>query len=122
VRQHVIRVRMGSRAPPKGRKSIMDENTKLLKTIAAKLELIADLLGKPPLQEALVKQSYSCGELSKLTKLYGCQAYETFTVRLACSQGRIPADKRTNGNWSIPKKSVFQVLEHGIAPESELVV
>ena len=101
----------------------MDENTKLLKSIAAKLELIADLLGKQPLEEALVKKFYSCGEVAKLTKIYGCQSYEAFTIRLACSNGRIAdASKRTNGNWSIPKKTVLRILEHGVAPEQRAAV
>lgn len=101
----------------------MDENTKLLKTIAEKLGLIADLLGKPPLQDALVKQFYSCGEVSKLTKIYGSQSYEAFTIRLACSGGRIPeASKRSNGNWAVPKKAVQRILEHGIPAEQRRAI
>ncbi len=96
----------------------MNETTKLLKSINARLEAIQQLLAKTPLTEVLQKQSFSCRDVAHLSTTHGAQSYQHFTVRLACADGRIPdAYKRANGQWTIPRAAVVRILEEGIPPE-----
>ena len=66
----------------------------------------------------LKKPWYSCRELAELTLAHGVWAYRPFTIRCACSDGRIAdAQKLTNGSWSIPRRAVERILREGLRPE-----
>ena len=96
----------------------MDEQLKVLLRIDSRLARLEDLLGKTPVAELLQRDCYSCQEVARLTRSHGTQAYQPFTLRLACSDGRIPeAWKRENGHWSIPRVAVERILRDGIPPE-----
>ena len=96
----------------------MTETVTILKSIEARLEAIQQLLAKRPLSEILVKPCYSCQEVAKLSQSHGVQSYQDFTVRLACSDGRVAeAEKRANRTWSIPMSAVERILQEGLPPE-----
>ncbi len=96
----------------------MDTTNDLLKTILERLDCIETLLETRDGAGPLRKSNYSCSETARLTEKYGIRKYRPFTIRLACSDGRIPeADKLENGNWRIPQAAVYRILEEGIPPE-----
>ena len=96
----------------------MDTTNHLLKTILERLDCIETLLETRDGAGPLRKSNYSCSETARLTEKYGIRKYRPFTIRLACSDGRIPkADKLENGSWRIPQAVVYRILEEGIPPE-----
>lgn len=89
-----------------------------LKRIEQRLIAIEAVLTKPAVNEALVKAMYSCAEISELSQVFGLKKYRPYTVRLACSDGRVPeADKRDDGAWTIPREAVLRILNEGLPPE-----
>lgn len=75
-------------------------------------------MSKSNLNDVLVKTHYSPSEVADLTKQFGSKAAKTFTVRLACADGRIPeAQKLDDGRWLIPREAVLRILSQGIPPE-----
>lgn len=96
----------------------MSEIVELLKRIEARLCTIEQSLARPSLTDLLQKSHYSCAEVAELTQCYGTKKAKTFTVRLACSDGRIPeAAKAEDGNWRIPRDAVARILSEGLPPE-----
>lgn len=97
---------------------IMAEIANILNRIEQRLATIETVVAKPDLIEVVNRPAYSCNELSELTKVYGLQAYKPFTIRLACSDGRLSdAEKRENGSWAVPREAVLRVLRQGLPPE-----
>lgn len=96
----------------------MSELIQLLKSLDSRLARIELSVSKPNLNEAIVKSHYSCAEVAELTQQFGTKAAKPFTVRLACSDGRIPeAEKFDDGHWRIPRDVVLRVLSVGLPPE-----
>jgi hypothetical protein len=96
----------------------MDTTSDVLKSILERLESIETLLETQDGTGPLRKSNYSCAETARLTEKHGIRKYRPFTIRLACSDGRIPeADKLENGSWRIPQFAVYRILEEGIPPE-----
>ena len=96
----------------------MADSVKILKSIDSRLEAIQLLLARTPLADILVKPCYTCQEVARLTHSHGIQSYQDFTIRLACSDGRVPeAEKRANRTWSIPVRAVERILQEGLPPE-----
>lgn len=97
---------------------IMSEIASILNRIERRLATIETVVAKTDLVEVVTRPAYSCNELSELTKAYGLQSYKPFTIRLACSDGRLAdAEKRDNGNWAVPREAVLRVLRQGLPPE-----
>ena len=71
------------------------------------------------LNEMLVKSLYSISNTSQLTESYGIKAYRPYTIRKACSDGRISeAQKLDDGKtWAIPREALLRILDEGIPPE-----
>ena len=79
--------------------------------IESRLDTIEQRAAAPDLSEELIKSNYSCGNVAELTQQYGTRKVKTATVRLACSDGRIPdVYKANDGSWRIPKETVLLVL------------
>jgi hypothetical protein len=96
----------------------MSQILHLLKSLDSRLANIELSLSKPNLKEVLVKSHYSCTDVAELTQRFGTKPAKVFTVRLACSEGRIPgAQKLDDGRWRIPREAVFQILSIGLPPE-----
>lgn len=95
----------------------MSKLLELLKSLDARVANIELSLTKPKLDEVLIKSHYSCGEVAQLTQQFGTKAAKEFTVRLACSDGRIQAEKFEDGRWRIPRETVLSVLSVGLPPE-----
>jgi hypothetical protein len=96
----------------------MSQIMHLLKSVDTRLARIELSLSKPNLKDALIKTHYSCADVAGLTKLFGTKPAETFTVRLACSDGRIPdAVKFDDGHWRIPRDAVLRIISEGLPPE-----
>lgn len=100
----------------------MDEIQQLLKSVDERLKgvdrKLDQLLGETKLSDVIEKNFYSCEEVADLTQRHGTKKAKAFTVRLACSDGRIPdAEKLESGHWRIPKSAVLRILSDGIPPE-----
>lgn len=96
----------------------MDELLEYLKRIDQRLATIETLMAKPRVSELVCKPSYSCSEVAELSRTLGVKKYRPYTVRLACSDGRVPeADKREDGTWALPRGAVLRVLSEGLLPE-----
>jgi hypothetical protein len=96
----------------------MSQFMELLKSLDSRLARIELTMTKPNLNEALIKTYYSCAEVAELTKQFGTKPAEKFTIRLACSDGRIPnAEKFSDGRWRIPRDAVMRILDVGLPPE-----
>ncbi|MCA9166490.1 MAG: hypothetical protein KDB23_02425 [Planctomycetales bacterium] len=95
-----------------------DETIEVLKRIEKRLSLIEEKLSAVDVASELDRDVYSCEDVSKLTGAHGLQRYAPYSIRLACSDGRIPdAYKRHNGRWAIPKAAVLRILGEGVPPE-----
>jgi excisionase family DNA binding protein len=57
---------------------------------------------------AQVKDFYSTAEAAEVTNL------SEWTVRDACNQGRINADKSSDGKWRIPRDEVVRIQNRGL--------
>jgi hypothetical protein len=96
----------------------MDELVNLLKDIQQRLTVIEKSLSLPDLERMLIKSHYSCRETADLTQKFGTKKAKEFTVRLACSDRRIPdAVKHDDGQWRIPRDAVLRILSDGLPPE-----
>jgi len=83
-----------------------------------RLASIERSLANPNLRENLVKSHYSCAEVAELTQQFGTKKVKPFTIRLACSDGRVPdAEKASDNSWHIPKEAVLRILSEGLPPE-----
>ncbi|MEX2310437.1 MAG: hypothetical protein WD738_22915 [Pirellulales bacterium] len=96
----------------------MGQVIEILKSLDSRLAKIELKLSNPNLSESLVKSHYSCAEVASLSQRFGTKPAKTFTVRLACSNGRIPeAEKSSDGYWRIPRHAVMRILSIGLPPE-----
>jgi hypothetical protein len=99
--------------------SIINELEPVLKRIEQRLSSIESQIGsRRPLYDVVSREQYSCSETADLSQTHGVRAYKTYTVRLACNEGRITeAWKLEDGSWRIPRSAVLRVLEDGIPPQ-----
>jgi hypothetical protein len=99
--------------------SIINELEPVLKRIEQRLSSIESQIGGTrPLCDVVSREQYSCSEVADLSQAQGIQAYKRYTVRLACSQGRITeAWKLEDGSWRIPRSAVLRILGNGIPPQ-----
>lgn len=103
---------------PKEVDLIMSQFLELLKRLDSRVANIELSLNKPKLSDVLKKTHYSCAEVAELTQRFGTKRAKEFTVRLACSAGRIPeAQKFPDGRWRIPQAAVERILSVGLPPE-----
>ena len=59
------------------------------------------------------QQNYSVKQLAAATASHGVKKYTAWSIRQACNEGRIQADKNANG-WFIPFSEVQRMLDGGI--------
>src|SRR4051812_30596810 len=96
----------------------MDEILVTLKDIQRRVAAIEQCVATPDVDRILSKTHYSCREVAELTQRYGTKKAKEFTVRYACSKGRIPeAEKFDDGIWRIPREAVQRILNIGLPPE-----
>ena len=96
----------------------MDDMLEFLKRIENRLATIETLMAKPRINDVVCKEGYSCSEVSELSQTLGIRKYRPYTVRLACSDERVPeATKREDGSWVIPRQAVLRILHDGLPPE-----
>ena len=90
----------------------------LLQRIDSRLSNLERLVQPSTLSEVLAKSLYSISNVAQLTQTHGIKSYRPYTIRKACSDGRIPdAIKREDGNWVLRREVVQRILENGIPPE-----
>ena len=92
---------------------------KSLEYIDERLTRIEELISFSSKSEALSRQNYSVADVALLSETFGIKQYARYTVRKACSDGRIPeAEKLADGKtWSIPREAVLRILDEGFPPE-----
>jgi hypothetical protein len=96
----------------------MSQLMDLIKRLDSRLARIEFAMARPDLKASLIKTHYSSAEVAELTKQHGTKSAEPFTIRLACSEGRIPeAEKYADGRWRIPRDAVIRILSVGLPPE-----
>ncbi len=90
-----------------------------LRIIESRLSRIEELLTAPTKSEALSRRRYSVAEVAVLCDGFGIKSYAQYTIRKACSDGRIPeAEKLDDGKtWSVPREAVLRILDEGFPPE-----
>jgi excisionase family DNA binding protein len=81
-------------------------------SMEAQLTEIRNLLRK---QETLARtaerKSYTVEEVAELTR------FTKWTIRNACSKGRIKADKSPDGQWRISHEELLNIQNHGLPPQ-----
>lgn len=90
-----------------------------LRTIETRLSRIEELLTASSKSEALSRNRYSVAEAAVLCEEFGVKTYAQYTIRKACSDGRIPdAEKLDDGKtWCLPREAVLRILDKGFPPE-----
>jgi hypothetical protein len=74
---------------------------------------IKDLLKRQVASET-VKDWYSVNEVADRTGL------SPWTIRQACNQGRIAAEKNPAGRWRVSQEEVLRIQNHGLPKETSL--
>ena len=90
-----------------------------LQNIERRLSRIEELIATPSKVEALSRSNFSVTEVAVVCEAYGIKSYAEYTIRKACSDGRIPeANKLDDGKtWAVPREAVLRILEEGFPPE-----